>query len=84
MTEEELIKKIKAGLPDSKVQAIDLNGTGDHFSAVVISAVFVGKNRIQQHQAVYSTVADVLTKELHALQLSTYTPEQWQEKQGKT
>ena len=79
MTVEELIQKIKAGLPNSEVQVVDLNGTGDHFSAVVIASEFEGKNRIQQHQAVYKTVSDVLTKELHALQLKTYTPKQWKE-----
>ncbi len=61
------------------MKVVDYTGTGDHFEATVVSASFAGKSMIEQHQAVYAPVQDLLkTGELHALKLKTYTPEQWQ------
>ena len=69
---------IKASLPDAIVQVTDLTGTRDHYSVVVISAQFAGKLPLKQHRLVNAALAEPLaTGELHALQLSTYTPEQW-------
>jgi acid stress-induced BolA-like protein IbaG/YrbA len=50
---------------------------GTHFSGIVVSAVFEGKPRVRQHQAVYATLGKLMGNEIHALQLSTYTPAQW-------
>ena len=70
---EDVKRKIKAGIPDAEIQVVDTQGTGDHFSAVVISNQFAGLSLVQQHRKVYKTVSDVLTRELHALQLKTCT-----------
>jgi len=79
MTEESVKERIKCGLNNSQVQVVDTKGTGDHFSVVVISDEFEGKSLVQRHQLVYATVADVLTKELHALQLKTYSYKEWKQ-----
>lgn len=55
---------------------------GVHFSGVVVSAEFNGKMRVRQHQAVYATLGALMGNEIHALQLQTYTPEQWQAQQN--
>jgi stress-induced morphogen len=47
---------------------------------VVISDKFEGKSLVKRHQMVYATVSDVLTKELHALQLKTYSSKEWRQK----
>jgi stress-induced morphogen len=52
----------------------DLKGDGDHYAAQVVSAVFVGKSRVQQHQLVYQALQGRMGNELHALQLQTTTP----------
>lgn len=78
LTIDEVKKRIKTGITDAKMQVIDTNGSGDHFSAVIISNQFEGLSRIKQHQMVYKTVSDVLTRELHALQLKTYTTSEWE------
>ena len=56
---------------------VDTTGTKDHFSAIVISDSFEGLSLVEQHQAVYQAVGDHMTKEIHALQLKTYSPAQW-------
>lgn len=52
---------------------------GVHFSGIVVSAEFEGKLRVRQHQAVYATLGSLMGNEIHALQLTTYTPAQWAE-----
>lgn len=70
---------IKQGLPDAIVHIHDPRGTGDHYEAIVVSEKFVGKSRVQQHQIVYGAVQSAMASgEIHALQLDTKTPEEWQ------
>ena len=77
MTADDLKQLILNGFKNAKVQVIDTKGTGDHFSAIVISDEFEGKSLVQRHQMVYSTVSKILTKELHALQLKTFSSDEW-------
>ena len=79
MTEESVKQRIESILFGAQVQVVDTKGTGDYFSAVVISDAFEGKILVKRHQMVYATVSDVLTKELHALQLKTYSCKEWKQ-----
>lgn len=65
---------IRAAFPDAVIEITDLAGDGDHYAARVISAAFVGMPRIKQHQAVYAALGGRMGGELHALQLTTATP----------
>ncbi len=69
---------IKKAIADAEVQVTDLTGTRNHYSVVVISREFEGKLPIKQHRMVNAALAAPLaTGELHALQLATYSPAQW-------
>ncbi|HHO67778.1 MAG TPA: BolA family transcriptional regulator [Gammaproteobacteria bacterium] len=74
MQADELRQRIEAGVPDAEVS---VKGEGDHFEADVVSAAFEGKSMVQQHQMVYAALGDLMQKEIHALALHTWTPEQW-------
>lgn len=50
---------------------------GVHFTGIVVSSEFEGKPRVRQHQLVYATLGALMGNEIHALQLTTYTPAQW-------
>ena len=71
MDSSEIEKMIRTAIPDAKVTIKDLRGDGDHYAAEVISRTFVGKTRIQQHQAVYKALKGRMGGELHALALQT-------------
>tara|TARA_B100001540_G_C15198193_1_gene369539 strand:+ start:268 stop:510 length:243 start_codon:yes stop_codon:yes gene_type:complete len=71
MDSSEIEKLIRTAIPDAKVTIKDLRGDGDHYAAEVISRTFVGKTRIQQHQAVYKALKGRMGGELHALALQT-------------
>ena len=79
MTEESVKQRIESILFGAQVQVVDTKGTGDYFSAVVISDTFEDKFLVKRHQMVYATVSDVLTKELHVLQLKTYSCKEWKQ-----
>jgi stress-induced morphogen len=70
----EIERLIKAGLPDAQVRIDDLRGDGDHYAAIIISAAFKGKTRVQQHQMVYQALQGRMGNELHALALQTAAP----------
>ena len=76
MTSSDLIRYIKEKLPDANIEINDLAGDNDHYSAVITSNSFVGKNRIQQHQMVHDALKDKLGTELHALTIKTITPKE--------
>lgn len=80
MFEPETIEEmIKAVIPNAEVLVKDLTGTRDHFSVTVISSEFEGQMPLRQHRRVNSALAQPLASgEIHALQLNTYTPTQWE------
>jgi len=69
---------ITTGLAVSHVEVVDTTGTGDHFSAVVVSDDFKKLSLVDQHQLVYRTLGNYLTKEIHALQLKTFSKSAWE------
>ena len=66
---------IREALPDALVEIRDLAGDGDHYAATVTSAAFRGKSRVQQHQMVYGALQGRMGGVLHALALTTATPD---------
>jgi acid stress-induced BolA-like protein IbaG/YrbA len=66
---------IEEGLPDATVQ-VATDGLG-HYEAVVISEQFTGKRRVPRHQMVYATLGERVGREIHALAVKTYTPDEW-------
>jgi acid stress-induced BolA-like protein IbaG/YrbA len=68
---------IEQGLQCDHVQ---VEGDGHHFEAVIVSPLFRGKSKVQQHQLVYQALGDRMREEIHALSMQTLTPEQWAER----
>jgi len=56
---------------------VEVAGDGHHFEAVIVSPLFRGKSKVQQHQLVYKVLGDRMREEIHALSMQTLTPEQW-------
>ena len=73
MQPDDIKQMIERGLPGAWVAVV---GDGRHFEAEVISAVFQGKNMLEQHRMVYAALGDKMRAEIHALSLRTRVPEQ--------
>jgi len=51
-------------------------GGETHFRVTVISAAFEGLSRIDRHRRINETLAEELSTRVHALQLTTLTPDE--------
>ena len=74
-TTDDLKTRIEAALPGATVAVEDWTGGGDHFRATVVAPQFAGLTRIAQHRLVYDVFGDEIGGPIHALSLTTRTPE---------
>ena len=74
---ERIAQLIQTGLPDCVAEVRDDANDGQHFSAEVVSPAFDGLPRVRQHQLVYGTLGDHMKRDIHALALKTFTPDDW-------
>jgi acid stress-induced BolA-like protein IbaG/YrbA len=80
MNPEHIKQLIRAGM---NCEQLELDGDGQHFEALVVSAEFAGMNRVQRQQRVYQTLrAELASGELHAISFKTLTPEEWSAQRG--
>jgi stress-induced morphogen len=68
--------KIRAALPDARVELTDLTGTEDHWQATVVSSAFAGKSLIERHRMVMAALADEMKGPIHALTLHVKAPDE--------
>ena len=69
-------ERIEEALPGAVAR---VEGAEAHFSAVVVAKAFEGKSRIEQHQMIYALFQkEMAGGEVHALQLRTVTPAEWE------
>ena len=80
MQPEQVEKIIAAGLSCEHLQVV---GDGHHFEALIVSAEFAGKNRVQRQQRVNAVLREHFNSgELYALSMKTQTPEEWSAARG--
>ncbi len=72
----QLQQRLAAAFPEAEVQVSDLTGGGDHFSATIVTAAFEGKPLIERHRMVYAALGDSMKGDIHALALTTRTPDE--------
>ena len=68
---EEIKKLIISSIPDATIEIKDLVGDNNHYSAKIISKMFNGKSKIEQHKIVYKSLKGKMGNELHALSITT-------------
>jgi len=73
-TPEDVQRYIAQGLDCS---VLEVQGDGQHFEALIVSAAFEGKSRIARHQLVYAAVGERMRAEIHALSMRTLTPAEY-------
>ena len=71
MNLNEIENLIKEAIPDATINIQDLAGDGNHYSATVVSSLFKGKTKIEQHKLVYKALGGKMGNELHALAINT-------------
>ncbi len=64
---------------DSALHADHLGaqGGGGHYRLLVVSPRFDGLSRVAAQRLVYQALGELMTTEIHALEMRTLTPDQW-------
>jgi acid stress-induced BolA-like protein IbaG/YrbA len=73
---EELIRQ---ALPQARIEVFSDDNT--HFSARLVSAAFEGLRALARHQLVYRALGERVGREIHALSIEAYTPQEWSARQ---
>jgi stress-induced morphogen len=79
MEPAEVERLIEEGVEDADATVSRPRNPDDdsHLAAVVVSPAFEGVPLVQQHEMVYEALGDHMTTDIHALELKTYTPEEY-------
>jgi len=75
---EALEELIESNVPDATATVSHARGPGDddHLAATVVSPAFEERSLVDQHELVYDALGDRMTGDIHAIELTTLTPEQ--------
>ena len=71
MNLNEIENLLKEAIPDAVIDIKDLAGDGNHYSATIVSSLFKGKSKIEQHKLIYKALKGKMGNELHALEIKT-------------
>ena len=73
VTPDSIKASIEAGIDCTTV---DVAGDGQHFEALIVSDAFRGLSRLARHRLVYAALGDRMRAEIHALSMTTVTPDE--------
>ena len=77
LTKNEISNMIMSAFPDATLELVDTAGDSNHYSAKIISKIFNGKSKVEQHKLVYKALKGKMGNELHALALTTEEKNGW-------
>ncbi len=49
---------------------------GGHYALTIVATQFAGRNPVQRHRMIYDALGDAMRKEIHALSIRAYTPDE--------
>jgi len=82
MNRQQVADLIRQAIPDAQ---IDVRSDDDvHFAAVLVGKAFEGLRPIARHQLVYRALGERVGREIHALSIEAYTPQEWSARAGGT
>ncbi|WP_254271573.1 BolA/IbaG family iron-sulfur metabolism protein [Haloarcula marina] len=77
MDADEVKALIEAEIPDADATVTTPRDPDDdkHYAVEVVSPAFEGESLVDQHQLVHDALGEHLTRDIHAIELRTSTPE---------
>lgn len=86
MSVPDLMRQRLAALAPESVEILDESGKhvghegakggGGHYRLVIVSRQFAGKPVQERHRMVYAALGPLMKKEIHALAIKPYTPDE--------
>ncbi|PSP89590.1 BolA family transcriptional regulator [Halobacteriales archaeon QS_4_69_34] len=74
---DEVERLIESNIEDARATVTRPRGDDDHLAAVVVSPAFADRTLVDQHRLVYDALGEHMTEDIHAIELKTHTPEQY-------
>ena len=71
---------IRQAIPDVQIDVRSDDNT--HFAALLVATAFEGLRPIARHQLVYRALGERVGREIHALSIEAYTPQEWSARSG--
>jgi acid stress-induced BolA-like protein IbaG/YrbA len=81
MNAVEVKQLIQSGLPGAEIHVRSDDDT--HFEAVIVADQFEGRRTLQRHQMVYAGLGERMGREVHALSIQAFTPDEWRAAGGR-
>jgi acid stress-induced BolA-like protein IbaG/YrbA len=81
MDANQIADLIRQSIPDAQVDVHTEDNT--HFAALLIGVAFQGLRPLARHQLVYRALGERMGREIHALSIEAYTPQEWAERGGR-
>lgn len=76
MNAQQVADLIRAQLPEAQIDVRSDDNT--HYAAVLVSGTFEGMRPLARHQLVYRALGERVGREIHALSIEAFTPQEWQ------
>lgn len=86
MSTTEKIRRQLASLAPENLEIVDESSKhaghegakgGGHYQMTIVSRQFHGKTNMARHRMVYAALSGMMHKEIHALSIKAYTPEEF-------
>ena len=77
MEPEEVEALIEERIPDARATVTRARDPDDdkHYAVDVVAPTFEGKSLVDQHQVVHDALGEHLTRDIHAIELTTAAPD---------
>ena len=77
MNADDVEALIEAEIPDAEATVTTPRDPDDdkHYAVDVVSPAFEGETLVDQHQMVHDALGEHLTRDIHAIELTTRTPD---------
>jgi acid stress-induced BolA-like protein IbaG/YrbA len=74
MHPNQVAELIRSAMPGAEVRVESPDQT--HFETEIVSTAFAGLRGVARHQLVYKALGELVGRELHALSIQAWTPEE--------
>ena len=79
-------ERLQAALSPQSIEIIDESAQhaghagaksgGGHYALTIVAQQFVGQDLLQRHRMVYEALGDAMRKDIHALSIRAYAPDE--------
>jgi BolA family transcriptional regulator, general stress-responsive regulator len=86
MSTVELIRQKLSVLEPVRIEIVDESAKhaghagaksgGGHYLLTIVSSKFAGKSALERHRLIYTALREMMHKNIHALSVKAYTPEE--------